>query len=295
MHEEKDSVPSRPRPNALVAQNGRRRAVGMVHPGALPVTVYRDLAAALSPDVTLEVLEARFTGPPDRLTIDGLAVGILGDLAGRKVDLLAGWSFGGILALAAAERLAAAGTPAEHVVLLDTVAPRRQPIPAEHRAGPVLVLRWFCMLLGARAGKAFTLPPGTLSGTLDEALVRIRAQGLEQQVLDADMSVALLRQLFAWFAEGARRNGRLADAYRPARLPPRLTLVRPERSLFPDSASLGWHAIANGRLTICPFPGDHYSLLTEPAAVARLASLFRGAVGAADEEPFDRPQPRRSP
>jgi thioesterase domain-containing protein len=293
------------RPAPRAAEGGRPFTVGIVHPGALPVTVYRDLAAALAPDVGLDVLEVRFTGPPELFTVDALAAGVLDQLTDRRVDLLAGWSFGGIVALAAAERLAvgehpaargaAPGVPAEHVVLLDTVAPRRPPIPTEHRAGPVQVLRWFCMLLGAREGKAFRLRPGTLNGTLDEALARIREQGLEQQVLSPDMSVPLLRQLFAWFAEGSRRNGQLADGYRPARLPARLTLVRPERSLFPDSASLGWHALANGQLTICPFPGDHYSLLTDPVAVARLAALFRGEVGAAESEPFDRPQSRRSP
>jgi len=301
MQPEPNHLRSARRPGPRANDDGPRFRVGIVHPGALPVTVYRGLAAALAPDVVLDVLEVRFTGAPDLLTVDGLAAGLLDQIIARRIDLLAGWSFGGIVALAVAEQLAAAehlaarGAPAEHVVLLDTVAPRRTPIPAEHRAGPVQVLRWFCMLLGAREGKAFALRPGTLHGTLDEALGRIREQGLEQQVLSPDMSVPLLRQLFAWFAEGSRRNGRLADGYRPARLPARLTLVRPERSLFPDSPSLGWHALANGRLTVCPFPGDHYSLLTDLAPIARLASLFRGAVGAAEPEPFDRPQSRRLP
>jgi thioesterase domain-containing protein len=272
------------------AKDGHLYTIGVVHPGALPVTVYHALAAALAPEVALDVLELRFTGQPDQLTVDGLAAGLVEDLAGRRIDLLVGWSFGGIVALAASELLA--GQPEstgdtgtfEHVVLLDTVAPRRVPIPPEHRAGPIQVLGWFCMLLGARVGKAFPLQPGTLRGTLDDALVRIHQQGLEQQVLDPDMTVSLLRQLFIWFAEGSRRNGHLADAYEPRRLPARLTLVRPEHSLFPDSASLGWHAFANGRLTVAPCPGNHYSLLTDSTSVARLAAVLRA--GAA-------PSPRR--
>jgi len=286
-----DARPAAPRPAPAPAERSHRFTVGIVHPGALPVTVYQALAAALGPEVGLDVLEVRFAGPPEQLAVERLAAGLVDDLGGRRIDLLAGWSFGGVVALAAAEQLAAraaAGTVApQHVVLLDTVAPRRPPIPAEHRAGPVQVLGWFCMLLGARVGKPFPLLPGSLRGTLDEALVRIRDQGLEQQVIAPDLTVALLRQLFAWFAEGARRNGRLADAYQPARLPARLTLVRPERSLFPDSPSLGWHAYANGALTIRPCPGDHYSLLTAPAAISSLAALFRGeaGVGAAGPAP----------
>jgi thioesterase domain-containing protein len=278
---------ARPSPPA----RSHRFTVGIVHPGALPVTVYQALAAALGPEVALDVLEVRFTGSPAELTVDRMARWLVDDLGGRRVDLLAGWSFGGVVALAAAEQLAArtaAQTAApQHVVLLDTVAPRRLPIPAEHRAGPVQVLGWFCMLLGARVGKPFPLRPGSLHGTLDEALVRIREQGLEQRVIAPDLTVGLLRQLFAWFADGARRNGRLADAYRPARLPARLTLVRPEHSLFPDSPSLGWHAYANGALTIRPCPGDHYSLLTAPSAISSLAALFRGeaGVGAAGPAP----------
>ncbi len=142
------------------------------------------------------------------------------------------------------------------------------------------ILGWFCMLLGARAGKPFPISPGTLLGTLDEVLARIHAQGLEQQVISPDLTVPLLRQLFGWFADGSRRNGLLADAFRPVHLPPLLTLIRPERSLFPDSASLGWHAYVNGRLTVRACPGDHYSLLTAPEAVTQLAAALRDAVAA---------------
>ena len=121
-----------------------------------------------------------------------------------------------------------------------------------------------------------------MRGPLPDALAHVHEQCLDQNVLPQDITLSRLRALFEGYAEGVCRNGRLANAYRPMRLPDRIALVKPEGSLFPDSRTLGWHALAGAGLNVVSCPGDHYSLLTQPAAVARLSAIFHVAVGDAE-------------
>src|SRR5258708_15525016 len=109
--------------------------VCIVHPGALPVTVYRPLAGALSPRIGLAILEMRLlqeyreamTGRRGDVTVERLAGSLAAQLPRRGSYVLAGWSFGGLVALALADRPDRhardnGDTPMDQVVLLDTAA-----------------------------------------------------------------------------------------------------------------------------------------------------------------------------
>jgi thioesterase domain-containing protein len=274
--------------------------VCVVHPGTLPVTVYRALASALSPRVGLTILEMRLlpeyrkamTGERHDVTVDQLADSLAAQLPRQGRYVLAGWSFGGLVALALADRPGLTVLP-DQVVLLDTVASWRDTGPAERAVQPHQVLTWFGMLLGARVGRTFPVDPVRLSGALDDALGHIRALGIEWGVLAPDTTVPWLRELFAGFADGIRRNGRMAEAFQPRRLPSRLILVKPEGSLFPDDSALGWRSLAGPALRVISCPGDHYSLLTDPAALARLATVFRSLAGDPGHAAFGAVEPRR--
>jgi thioesterase domain-containing protein len=260
--------------------------VCMVHPGTLPVTVYRLLAGALPPRIRLTVLQMRLlqeyrqamSGGRADITVERLAQGLAAQLPGHGRRVLAGWSFGGLVALAIADLLDRSA-PARQVVLLDTVASWREAGLAERAIRPDQALTWFCMLLGARVGMAFPVEPVRLHGTLDDALTHVSALGVERGVLPPDSTPAWLRGLFDGFIDGMRRNGRMAEAYRPKGMPSRLILVKPEGSLFPGDSSLGWRSVAGPGLRVVTCPGDHYSLLTNPAAVAHLATVFRSLTG----------------
>lgn len=269
------------------APNGSALSLGLVHPGTLPMTVYRALAGALAPEIAVEVLQlhrlpdyrAAMSGDRDDITVEGLARSLAAGLpahwqAGGRRRLLAGWSFGGLVALALADQMAGAEPPA-HVVLLDTVASWTDAALSERAVRPHQVLAWFCMLLGARVGLAMPVDPARLRGTLDDVLPYIRDLAVERRVLAPGTTVPWLGDLFVGFAQGIGRGGRIAEGYRPRRLPTRLTVVKPEGSLFPGGSSLGWLSVAGRALRVVPCPGDHYSLLTDPAAVAGLAAILR--------------------
>lgn len=262
--------------------------VCLVHPGALPVTVYRPLANALSPRIGLAILEMRLlkeyretmTGRRGDVTVERLAGGLAAQLPRQGSYVLSGWSFGGLVALALADRpdhhtRDTQDAPLDQVVLLDTVASWREAGLSGPTFQPHQALTWFCMFLGARTGQAFPVDPMRLSGALDDALGHIRTLAIEQSVLPPDTTVPGLRELFSGFVDGMLRNGRMAEAYRPRRMPSRLILVKPEGSLFPDDSALGWRSLAGPGLRVVSCPGDHYSLLTDPVALARLATVFR--------------------
>ena len=280
--------------------------VCLVHPGALPVTVYRPLAGALSPRIGLAILEMRLlreyreamTGRRGDVTVERLAGGLAAQLPRQGSYILAGWSFGGLVALALADRpdhraRDSGDAPLDQVVLLDTAASWRDAGLSGPALRPPQALIWFCMLLGARTGRAFPVDPMRLSGALDDALGHIRALGIQRGVLPPDTTVPWLRELFSGFVDGMLRNGRMAESYRPRRMPSRLILVKPEGSLFPGDVALGWRSVAGPGLRVVSCPGDHYSLLTDPMALARLATVFRSLAGDWAGPAHGAVQPRR--
>jgi len=225
----------------------------------------------------LQEYREAMTGGRRDVTVERLAGGLAAQLPRQGSYVLAGWSFGGLVALALAGRpdLHTRDAPLDQVVLLDTAASWRDAGLSGPALRPHQALIWFCMLLGARMGRAFPVDPVRLSGVLDDALGHIRALGIEQGVLPPDTTVPWLRELFAGFMDGMLRNGRMAESFRPRRMPSRLILVKPEGSLFPGDSDLGWRSLAGPGLRVVSCPGDHYSLLTDPAALARLATVFR--------------------
>ena len=103
---------------------GRSPPLFCVHPIGGEVLCYVDLAMALGTDRPFYAFQALRNG--DAVTIEELATGYAGELRRMVGDgpfCLAGWSFGGLVAFEMARQFAAAGHPAEHVVLFDTYPP----------------------------------------------------------------------------------------------------------------------------------------------------------------------------
>lgn len=266
----------------------------IVHPGALPLSVYSAISAALAPDMALDVLDLpgvpeyrkAMSGTGD-VSIEELADLLIAELRahrsiGSAVPVIAGWSFGGIVALAIADRLTA--TASGPVVLIDSVAPWVPTAQSHDRITPTAALEWFCMFLGARVGMLFEVAHERFRGTLNEALTYILESGVAQNVLPAGAELDWLREIFEEFVRGVRGNGRLQADYRPARPPGRLVLVKADRSMVQDVPALGWDELAGANLEIAPCPGNHYSLLTDPTSVARLAAVLRTVAGSPPRE-----------
>ncbi|MEV5438958.1 thioesterase domain-containing protein [Streptomyces sp. NPDC052682] len=272
------------------------RTVYVVHPGALPADVYRNLAEALPEGSGLTVLDlgalpayarAAWTGGRAATTVEELAAGLL-DLVGGSLaeapapsggggHAFAGWSFGGVLALAMTHLMPAERRPAR-LVLLDSIAPTEGYKQPDEALEPALLLDWFAMYLGAKRGRPVPVDAARLAGcSVDDGLPAVLDAAAASGALPPDTPLPGLRKLYETYVDGLLRNNRLTAVHhpRPAELP--LVLVKAERSLVPGDPALGWGPLAPRGLAVHRCPGDHYTMLSRPDSAAVIARLVHPA------------------
>ncbi|MFE7659506.1 thioesterase domain-containing protein [Streptomyces celluloflavus] len=288
--------------------------VFLVHPGALPVSAYQPLVRALPESVGVHVFD--LMGLPGyremlpdgrvRTSIEEIARHCLTDLAalapaGRTV--LGGWSFGGVIAHAMAERLDSSGP----LVLLDSTAPDAWPVrsdswpvpaAAEHLPAGVrpagcdsddaVLLGWFAMYVGAARAVPCRIDARQFAGLGTEAaLDGLRRLLVQRGVLHPDTTTAGLSRLYRAYLEGIARNFHLTRGC-PLRAGTReLTLVAPEHRLSVADPAGGWGPYAPAGLRIHHCPGDHYTMLAEPAAVRVIADAIEERLAAPVTESVD--------
>ncbi|MDG4764520.1 SDR family NAD(P)-dependent oxidoreductase [Solwaraspora sp. WMMD406] len=298
------------RPPEVVTRIGNAgphaRAVVLVHPGALPTAVYADLAAALAPTAALHVVnlehvpeyfEAALHGGAPATSIPWLAERVADELRRRDLTTgrwcLAGWSFGGVVALELAGLLGPAERPGA-LLTLDSIAPVPEYTALDGDLDDATVLRWFAMYLGARRGVELPLSevelpaagpaPADRDSGLRTVLDLARAHGAVRD----DTTLPGLRKVLDTYLQGLVRNNRLAQAYEPRRAPVPVVLVRPDRGLLDGPDPLGWASLTDD-LTVLDCPGDHYTMVRDRTAVGRIAGAARDLLGEGAEPARDLP------
>ena len=282
------STESRPVLNE-VAGDGGGPLVAMVHPGVFPATVYRRLAddvvgelgtgcdvVVLDLTAVPEYWRATMAGGPPDITIEEIADRFNAELAERAakapVTVLVGWSFGGTVAYAMVERGRAARAP--ELLLLDSIAPAER-FPEDMSLARPVLLSWFAKYLGAKRGVPIPLTKNDFAtNSVEDGLAMIRDAAAERGAMRADTAVVGLRKLYDTFVDGLVRQTKLTNAYQAPPAPHELTLVKPDGSLRPATPDLGWSAIAAEGITVHGGPGDHYTMLSDPAATEVIAGLI---------------------
>lgn len=264
--------------------------VVLAHPGALPGAVYRSLADTLArstdtaPAVTLWLVDldqvpeytasALYGGQP-RTTIGEMAATVerelrtAGALATGDPWMLAGWSFGGVIAHELAGRLGPAELP-RRLVVLDSIAPVPDYTKDDGELGSEMLLSWFAMFLGAKRGVTLPLPAHDSPPTLGDVLSAAVSTG----AVPPDTSVAGLGKVYRVFEAGLRRNNLICTGFHAGTAGVPVTLIRPEGSLLDTPEPLGWDQLTDD-LTVVRCPGDHYSMLSDAAAVDTIAAVLR--------------------
>ncbi|MFD8395948.1 thioesterase domain-containing protein [Streptomyces sp. NPDC059680] len=263
--------------------------VYLVHPGALDTSVHRGLAQALPAGVGLTVLDlsglpeywqAALTGGRATTTVEDLAFRLLTALHVDHICgsyVLAGWSFGGVVAHAMA------GLPTSHrrperLVLLDSIAPVEAYKQDDDVLEPSLLLGWFTMYLGAKRGRTVPLDAVRLANLgVDDGLKLVLEAAIAAEVLLPSTPLPGLRKLYDTYVDGLLRNNRLTNPYRPLPAPLPVLLAKAERSLIPQDRTMGWESLAPHGLEVHSCPGDHYTMLIRADAAAVIASLLRPA------------------
>ncbi|MER5291790.1 thioesterase domain-containing protein [Streptomyces pharetrae] len=281
--------PRRPPPRPLLtalrpAAGPAARPVVAVHPGALPASAWADLTARLPEDTApylcdlgtvTEYVTAALDPAAPVVGVRELAARCLAELTAAGLTerpfALVGWSFGGVVGYEIAARLDAEGRGGtlRELAVLDSIAPVAAFQRSDDALDAALLLDWFAMYLGARRGRRL-VTDAAATRDLDALLDAAVAQG----VLPAGTEPAGLRKLYTAFHAGLVRNNRCTAGYLPAPLDRAVTVVKPERSLLPASPDLGWSELSGRPLRLRHVPGDHYTMLGEPATGTALAALL---------------------
>jgi thioesterase domain-containing protein len=263
----------------------------IVHPGALPASVYDRLVEQLPGECGVHLLDlqglpqyqhAALNGGRSDLTITDIAesfAGLVRQLlrAGEEY-LLLGWSFGGVIAHAMTAHLTGPLAPV-HLILLDSIAAvpgyQAQVDDLDER----LLLDWFCMYLGAKRGVQVQLAEGG-PNTLEDVLAAMTGSG----ALLPGTTVAGLAKVFEVYVDGLRRNSLLTRAFHAEASQVSATAVRARRSLLAEPGPLGWDRICPPPVPVLTTDGDHYSMLTDTGTAALLAALASSALSVSSQQ-----------
>ncbi|TQJ52602.1 thioesterase domain-containing protein [Streptomyces sp. SLBN-115] len=267
----------------------------LVHPIGGGVFCYAELSGLIPGDREVIGLAAdrflRQAAPP---SVEELADHYLGLLRDRGVDrpaVLAGWSFGGVVAYEMARRhTTPAGAPAQDggvpVVLIDS-APWPRQTGAWSRA---TMLEMFVEdLLGSGGMTVDRVPvePAVWQLPVPDALAaaarQLTARGLELGLPQADMT-----DRYTAFTHATAAMQR----HRPRPRSGPLTLLHAEHSqAHPET----WTALARDIApTVLRVPGDHFSVL-RPPTVHRVAEALGQAAGVPDSPAPRSPAPASGP
>lgn len=251
----------------------------MVHPGAIPVSHYRELADGIGPSRELVIadleripayFEAALTGGRAGTTIDEIAAVVakaLRELPIAGVDwVLAGWSFGGAICPALLDALDVTERPRQ-VLVLDALAPVPEFTAADGELDPLVVLGWFAMYLAAKRDGEVDVAPDELRGKeFESALAAVLHAGVAGGALLPGTTIAGLRKVFTSYRDGLLRNNQLVSTHSPQWTSLPLAVLRPERGLVDRPGALGWEQVAESP-QVLHCPGDHYTMLRDPTAI----------------------------
>jgi amino acid adenylation domain-containing protein len=262
---------------------------------------YVYLAEALSADIPVYALRSRASRHPDcgQETLRQMAAyfaSLMRQVQPRGPYAVAGFSAGGVAAMAIAEELRALGESTDFVGLIDSLPPLSVSVPSPFTT-PRRLVRFSRTLVG-RAWEVLNRP-----GPLPEVWMRARS--------------AILRSLTRWnflerehnfdemfpnvtcatWSDEERQHTReyleaiLSHEFRG--MPIDMVLFRVALDPFegPHEEELGWRRVTTGRITVEYLPGTHQRVLTagrsqdlasrlEPYLRCRLVSAGRGPIGA---------------
>jgi len=267
---------------------------------------YRALARALGPDQPILSL-----APPDFPTLEAYPrstdawvdwlLPIFRRLDLRGDHLLGGWSFGGVVALELAERLARAGERVALVLMLDSRRPKARPETKPGAKVPVRLRRFARQLLEYSELETRSERLAYARARLDPFLgIRKRRERRARREERAERKGARAERRKANVAAGveARPEGVTVTRWsgqqmtflqrtvhvaylkyrgHPTDIP--IALFRTQESIerSGDDPALGWWPLARGRFSAETVAGTHWTIF-EPAHLPGLAARIDGAL-----------------
>ncbi|WP_338676003.1 thioesterase domain-containing protein [Streptomyces sp. SCSIO 30461] len=256
--------------NLLTLRSGSGSTTVFVHTASGLATGFRRLAGHLGGHGTVLALENLEAGPPERCSVAALAADYWSQMEEHTDPLrLAGWSFGGPVAMEMATLAEQAGRTVEVVVLLDAAT------PALLASRTPSLLHEMAALFELAPG---LLPPDTVAATVPEALhvvaEALRTLPATRGVTSEDLEP--FAEVYAWHLRAARCGPRP----RVPSAPVVLLRARDEPGWYDAPEDLGWSEVLGGPPETLWAPGTHHGLMA-PGNVAALGAILTPLLTAA--------------
>ncbi|HET6762465.1 MAG TPA: amino acid adenylation domain-containing protein, partial [Longimicrobiaceae bacterium] len=290
--------PSPPAHLVALRDGGAGTPLFCVHPGEGTVLCYHGLARRMAPGrpvLGLQALDFE-TGTAPLVRIEEMAVRYVAAVRSRQSSgpyVLAGWSYGGLVAFEMARQLVRAGAEVERLVLFDCRLPVTAPALA--RLDPVLfrasMLFHASVLVDAQGNPTVTADELAPLDALGQAeLIARRAGTTAQALLPSHIPPDQLDR----YLDLRMARSRGVTEYEWHRVPVPITLVRAGNvdldTPFPEmrrayekaaaSPDYGWGALTPFPVQVVEVAGDHHTLFAD----ANLPGLAAAVDGILDGE-----------
>jgi thioesterase domain-containing protein/acyl carrier protein len=260
------AVSSRRRPPSSVVtlKEGREgAALLLVHPIGGTLFCYGDLVSRLPEGLAIYGLQASGlkAGEPLARSVEEMAAHYNRDatrVVGRRPWHLAGWSFGGLVALEMARQEGEIDAQVASLTLIDTPLPSTALASSEEE------------LLAVAAAAALGIDLGTVAAPTLEA-VTAAAQTRAQTLPDGQLQRTV---------ELARNIILLRGRYRPTRIAGSATVMRAAVEAIARPKDYDWSPYLAGRCRLLEMPATHESIIAPPC-VDRVAAVLKAVMRAA--------------
>lgn len=266
--------------NLVYLRSGGTHSTALVHPASGLITAFRELAVHLP--VTENVIA--FENPEPAVDMD-CSVGALGADYWRQLSfclegplLLAGWSFGGPVALTMAGLAEAAGYPLDAVALIDSGPPHLL------RSREDGLLSELADLFGIKGTEIPAGPPPKSEQQALDLICEVLGKARGMPGIDA-ADLRPFVETYRWHVRAMRHPWHFAGCAAPVIL----IRARGERGWRDAPRDLGWSQVLGGSPEILWTEGTHDDLMAAENA-PYLAALLSSCAAARNE--IDQPWPR---
>ena len=251
-------------PLIAIQSHGRKPAFFSVHPAGGGIICYSALSRHLGveqPFYGIQTPGLDGAAQPPLTRIESMAARYIEEL--RKVQsegpyMLGGWSLGGVVAFEMAQQLRGQGFEVSLLALFDSYVPATP--------GPAIDDDALLVQFSSDISGLYELEESLTdlqARTIEERLTSLLQEVVRKGCAPPDLNLKQLTRLFEVF----RTNVRALLSYKPQSYPGRITFFRASEQIADISAdpAKDWRNIAAEGVEVHVVPGDHYTMLREPA------------------------------
>nr|QEO74679.1 condensation domain-containing protein [uncultured bacterium] len=250
-------------PLIAIQPHGRRLPFFCVHPAGGGIICYSALSRYLGVEqpfygIQTPGLDGAGQQPPAR--VESMAARYIEELRTVQSEgpyMIGGWSLGGVIAFEMAQQLRREGLEVSLLALFDSYVPVG---PSTEIDDDALLLQFTSDISGLYELEHIT---DLQSRTTAERLAFLLQEVMRKGCAPPDLNLKQLSRLFEIF----RTNVRAMLSYKPGLYPGRITFFRASEQIADISSdpATDWRNVAADGVEVHVVPGDHYTMLREPA------------------------------